>query len=67
MKLYLVEANGVKRYAGTQADSRKAREEVAGIADCKKNQVTISEVDVQTSKQPLIELLNSLCKESERG
>lgn len=67
MRLYLVSGPGAKRYAGTQADARKARQEIVDKIDCKKAEVTIEEVDVPTSKPGLLETLNALAKEADLG
>lgn len=55
----------VVRYAGSQADARKKREEIiqfveeAGLS-IKKSQISIEEIEVPTQKGPLIDYLNDL-------
>ena len=69
MRCYLVQVPAVKddkqpkRYAGTQADARKVREELAAEYDVKKSSITIEEAEVPTSKGELLEFINKLCKE----
>ena len=69
MRCYLVQVPAVKddkrpkRYAGTQADARKVREELAAEYDVKKSSITIEEAEVPTSKGELLEFINGLCKE----
>lgn len=69
MRCYLVTVPAVKdgkqpkRYAGTQADARKVREELVEEFDVKKSSITIEEVEVPTAKAELLAFINGLCKE----
>jgi hypothetical protein len=60
MRCYLVEGGGRKRYAGTQAEARSARDEIMDQTKVKKKDVSINEAEVPVAKNELLEFINGL-------
>jgi len=48
------------RFAGSQAEARAKREELMGVYDLKKSQISIEEEEVPTSKSELLPFINGL-------
>lgn len=63
MRCYLVQAPGAKRYAGTNALSITARNELVDKLGLRKKDVAITEVDVPMAKAELLSFINTLCVE----
>lgn len=61
MRCYLVQGGGRKRYAGTQASSKEARDEIVTETDIKKSEVEIEETEIPMDKPSLLEFINDLC------
>lgn len=62
MRAYKVSAEGMFRYAGTQADARAARDEIVEALGCKKKDVEIEEAEIPTGKEGLLEFVNDLAE-----
>lgn len=60
MRCYVVEAGGLKKYAGTQAEARQVKAELAVRASIKEREVTVTETDVPLAKADLLAFINEL-------
>jgi len=56
----------LKRFAGTQADAKKTRDQLMVDADVKKKDVVIEETEVPVAKAALIQFLNDLIDSSNK-
>lgn len=65
MRCYKVFTEGMKRFAGTQAEAREWRDEIVEALGCKKKDVEIEELDVPTGKEGLLEFINELAEEAD--
>jgi len=64
MKCYLVTApNGAKRYAGTAALSKTARNELMEKYGVKKAKMSIEDAEIPAPKAEMLQFVNSLCEE----
>lgn len=61
MKCYKVHTSMSTRYAASQTDARAKREDIVARTGCKKKDVQIEQIDVDTSKTGVIETLNAVC------
>lgn len=66
MRAYLVQGPGGRRYAGSMADARAKRDELVEKLGCRKKDVDIEEVDIETGKGPVLDFINALCAEADR-
>lgn len=62
MRAYKVQTpSGAVRYAGTQAEAKKLRNDLAEEHDLKKAHVEVEEVEIPTDKAGLLAFVNLLC------
>lgn len=65
MRCYLVTDGTHRRYAGTQALAREARDSLVETRDLNKNQVTIAETEIPMAKPELLKFINDIIEELE--
>lgn len=63
MRCYLVSAQNTRRYAGTHALAVTARQEISDRLGLRKKDVNLSEEDIPTAKEALLNFINTLCAE----
>jgi hypothetical protein len=63
MRAYRVEGGGKLRFAGTAADAKDARQDLAELTGERKKDISVSEVEIPTAKDSLLGFINDLVNE----